>query len=108
MAWPTGHFHLDPEAPEPYGICDSCNAMYNLKELRHQYEWRGRNLVQANNLMKCGRCIDKPNEQNRTIMLPIDPAPIKDPRPIRAYAPVPAENFDEGDTWDDDVSEWQT
>lgn len=104
--WPTGKFHVDPSAPEPYGICDRCGFMHALKALRHQNEWRGRELI-ANNLLICPTCIDVPNQQNRTIMLPIDPVPVRDPRPIPPYAPTPGQNWDEeGGTYDDDVSEF--
>lgn len=106
--WPTGNFFVDEEAPEPYGICDRCNRMEFLASLKNQQEWRGRQLMKASNLRVCERCMDVPQQQARTIILPIDPVPVRDPRPLRPYAAAPAENWDEpGGTFDDDVSEWQ-
>lgn len=103
--FPTGKFHVNTSAPEPYGICDRCGFMHALVELQPQKEWRGRELI-ANNLRICKTCRDVPNEQNRTIMLPVDPVPVVNPRPIPPYAPDQAETWDDGGTFDDDVSEF--
>lgn len=96
----TGNFIVDPNAPEPWGICDRCGAMYALKDLVTQKEWRGRNLVE-NNILVCTRtCLDVPNEQDRTIILPQDPVPVRNPRPLRPYQPT-VTNWDvAGQVWD--------
>jgi len=105
--WPTGKFHVDVNAPEPYGICDRCSAMHALSALSKQQEWRGRNLVTRNGLLICERCLDVPNEQNRTIKLPPDPVPVRDPRPIPPYASASDEWDEDGGTYDDDITEFE-
>lgn len=58
--------------------------MYEHSHLRQQPEWRGRSLI-VKNILVCERCLDKPNEQLRTILIPADPIPVQNPRPIPPY-----------------------
>jgi len=53
-------------------------------QLRKQPEWRGCSLM-VKNILVCDKCYDKPNEQLRTIFIPADPVPIRDPRPLPPY-----------------------
>jgi len=90
MAWrPHGRASVDRKAPRAWAICDSCSMLYNHRDLRFQYDWAGNRLVNQNFLV-CEQCYDTPQEQLRTIILPADPEPIRDPRPERAdtYDPV--------------------
>lgn len=81
MAWrPHGRASVNRFNPEAWAICDDCGMLYLHKDLRFQYEWLGAKL-QKINFLKCERCYDTPQEQNRVIVLPTDPVPIKDPRP---------------------------
>jgi hypothetical protein len=50
-----------------------------LKDLRWQYDWRG-NSLQNIRLLVCNKCLDKPQEQLRTIRLPPDPLPVANAR----------------------------
>lgn len=80
-----GHYHVDPDNPEAYGICDRCGFMYNKSELVFQYDWMGTRLVKQNILVCKRTCLDKPAEMRRTILIPPDPMPVKDPRPLPPY-----------------------
>jgi hypothetical protein len=94
-----GKFHVNPEAPEAYGICDRCGAMHNHSHLRFQHEIRGNKLVKTQ-LLVCARCEDAPAEFLRTIRIPPDPVPIKNPRPIQTYSLEPV-FYDDEETYDD-------
>lgn len=74
-----GRAQIDPTAPEALGVCDRCAKLWNLSELRYQFYWAGPQL-QNSNLRVCPDCMDIPNEQLRTIILPPDPEPVYDTR----------------------------
>lgn len=80
-----GHFHVDPDNPEAYGICDRCGFIYKHSDLTWQHEWRGNRLVRLNILVCKRTCLDKPAEFRRTILIPADPVPVENPRPIPPY-----------------------
>lgn len=75
-----GRAYTDPSSPEPPGICDDCGEKWMLSELHWQYDYRGRQL-QNLRLLKCPRCLDDPQPQFKTIILPPDPVPVLNPRP---------------------------
>lgn len=75
-----GRAYTDPSAPEPPGICDDCGFKYMRSELKWQYDFRG-DTLQNLRYLKCWRCLDIPQDQLRTVIVPPDPVPIKDPRP---------------------------
>lgn len=106
MAWrPHGHASVDATSPEAWGVCDRDGMVYNLNKLKWQFYWRGPRLQNVW-LRVCERCLDKPNEQRRPIILPPDPVPVYQPRPENftledagsisaaesATPPVPSEN----------------
>ncbi len=66
--------------PRAHAICDRCGFRYNHDELQWQHQWTGAKL-QNLRILVCRSCLDIPQEQLRTIILPADPVPIKDPRP---------------------------
>lgn len=70
-----GRARIDPDAPETIGLCDRCGSLWNLRDLQYQYKWSGPNL-QNTFLLVCEDCMDVPNENLRTIILPPDPAPV--------------------------------
>src|SRR5262249_27433478 len=73
---------VDPTNPSGAGQCDRCGFWYNLRDLTWQYEWGGVNLYNKR-ILVCttgNRCYDKPQEQLRTIILPPDPPPLRNPR----------------------------
>lgn len=75
-----GRAEIDPFAPQALGICDRCGLQYNLRALRWQFAWAGRELINKR-IRVCDTCWDIPNEQLRSIRLPPDPDPVFDARP---------------------------
>lgn len=70
---------INPSSPRALAVCDRCGMLYNHKDLNWQTEWRG---PQLKNLMIliCESCLDDPQEQLRTMIIPADPVPIPIPR----------------------------
>src|SRR6266487_2217482 len=66
--------------PRAHAICDRCGFEYNHDKLQWQHQWAGPRL-QNLRILVCQSCLDEPQEQLRSIILPPDPVPIKDPRP---------------------------
>lgn len=90
MAWRFhGRAHVDPERPSAFGSCDRCGFLYNRRDLSEQHDWAGATLV-GQNIRVCDRCLDEPNQQMKTVILPPDPMPVYQPR-IEPY------NIDETD-----------
>lgn len=77
---PHGRARIDVNDPRALGVCDFCGFLYNLKDLRWQFEWIGPRLQNQRELV-CRTCNDKPQEQLRTIVLPPDPIPVYNARP---------------------------
>lgn len=77
---PNGHARTSPVRPEAYAICDRCSFRYNHSDLTWQFQWRGTTL-QNIRLLVCDSCLDVPQEQLRTIIIPMDPVPIMNARP---------------------------
>jgi hypothetical protein len=71
---PHGRARVDPNNPQMFAKCDKCYTQYNHVELRWQYRYAGAGLVNTGMLV-CPTCYDIPNPQERTIILPADPAP---------------------------------
>jgi len=76
---PHGRAKVSTRNPEAFAICDDCGFLYNLSELRWQFEWGGNRLINKKQLV-CRRCNDLPNTQLRAIVLPADPMPVMNPR----------------------------
>lgn len=77
---PHGHARADRNSPSAWAVCDDCGFLYNKRDLAWQYEWFGPR-TQRVNFLKCQRCLDVPQEQLRTFVLPADPVPVPNPRP---------------------------
>lgn len=78
---PHGHAHTNPERPEAYAVCDRCGLLYNHRDLKFQFEWRGTQLMNTGLLVCTRTCYDKPFIFYRPIILPPDPVPILNARP---------------------------
>lgn len=65
--------------PQAFGVCDRCGIWHNHTNLRWQHDWRGAKLTNLFVLV-CQRCLDTPQQQLRSIVVPSDPVPIKNPR----------------------------
>ena len=82
MTRPHGtHVKLDPNFPVHTAACMRCGDLYNREELRAQYEWAGLTLIDTG-FKVCPRCLDKPQPQLKSKILPPDPYPIYDALPI--------------------------
>lgn len=81
MPWANyTHADINRSNPRPLGVCDRCGFTYNRDMLRWQYQWAGKAEFNLR-ILVCPPCMDTPQEQLRTIILPIDPVPIANPRP---------------------------
>lgn len=83
-----GYARTSLRDPFAKGECDRCRFWWPLDALQRQFEWRGAYLADTGYLV-CRRCLDTPQEQFRTIILPADPYPRVNPRPspdITGYA----------------------
>lgn len=86
-----GRARFDAQNPGAMGECDRCGFWYQLDQLQRQFEWRGAALADTGLLVCAGsgtkNCLDRPFEQNRTIILPPDPVPRINPRPSHDITP---------------------
>ncbi len=90
MPWhQNGRARISARSPVAKGICDRCQFMYTLSDLKWQYQYAGVTL-QNIRLLVCDHCYDTPQEQLRTIVLPPDPLPVFNPRPERYTTEVPS------------------
>jgi hypothetical protein len=77
---PAGKYvKTNPADPAAYAICDLCGLRFNHHDLRWNFQWTGAKLYNTQSL-RCWRCIDVPQEQLRSIVLPPDPVPILNAR----------------------------
>jgi hypothetical protein len=86
---PTGRARVNARSPSAHGICDRCGFRYNRVDLRAQQQWNGLKL-QTYNILVCKRCLDAPQIQLRTIIIPADPPPVLNPRPEQYSTIVPS------------------
>lgn len=78
---PHGRAQISARAPRALGVCQRCGFTYNLDELQWQFDWnRGPRLFNLR-IQVCPTCLDVPQENGRTIVLPPDPVPVKYPLP---------------------------
>lgn len=97
MAWRFhGKARIDPTRPQAVGVCDRCGFVHNLVDLSYEEDWRG-NRIARTGFRVCKTCWAKPAPFLRTIILPPDPVPVKDPRPINYTATRENERVTETD-----------
>lgn len=77
---PHGHVSVDQNRPRAKAVCDRCGFLYNHDRLQWQFQWQGPKL-QNLKILVCKSCLDTPNEQLRTIIIPPDPPSIQNSRP---------------------------
>jgi hypothetical protein len=61
-------------------VCDRCGGVLNHVDLSWQFDWAGAALVNKR-LLVCNSCMDTPQSQLRSIVLPADPPVIMNARP---------------------------
>ena len=77
-----GRAIVDASSPSAWGICDRCSGLYNLSDLRYQFQFNGTMLYNTR-FRVCPKCMDIPQPQLLNPILPPDPMPVIDPRPPR-------------------------
>lgn len=77
---PTSRFNVNSEYPRARGVCDRCGQHWQHNKLSWQFEWTGPKL-QNLRILVCPECLDKPQPNIRTIVIPPDPVPIMNARP---------------------------
>lgn len=75
----AGRARTSATNPQAHAICDRCGFRYNFVDLTWQYEWRGAALLNIK-ILVCRRCLDTPQENVRSIIVPADPQPIVNAR----------------------------
>lgn len=75
----AGRAHTSVRRPQAQAVCDRCGIWTQHVKLSWQFDWAGTSLVNKR-LLVCQRCMDKPQQQLRAIILPADPVPIRNPR----------------------------
>lgn len=84
---------VEPSRPRAWATCDRCGLIWQHERLSWQYQWAGFQLINERTLV-CPYCLDRPQQQLRSLVLPPDPPPLVNPRP-EAY--TLEENFGIGD-----------
>lgn len=81
MSWRYhGRASVDPTSPQAFGVCDRCAFLYNLNDLQWQFQFNGTGLINLR-LLVCDRCLDVPQPQLLSPVLPPDPMPVFNARP---------------------------
>lgn len=75
----VGRARTSSTNPTAKGECDRCGFWYQRSSLARQFQWAGASL-QDQGFLVCRKCLDVPQEQYRTIILPPDPMPVVNPR----------------------------
>lgn len=76
----SGRAFADASCPSAFGVCDRCGFWNQLYKLDYQFQYAGPGLVNLG-ILVCDRCLDVPSEFLRSIVIPPDPVPVKNPRP---------------------------
>lgn len=77
---PHGRAQVNGSNPAAFGRCDRCGFIYNHRQLRFQFDYRGPQLQNLRFLV-CQPCYDKPQPQLKPLILTADPLPIINARP---------------------------
>lgn len=77
---PHGKAQVDPSSPKQFAVCDKCGDWRNMPDLQYQFEWTGANTLYNTGRLTCEKCMDKPQDQRRTVILPPDPPPVYNTR----------------------------
>lgn len=71
---------VNPSDPRAWSSCDRCGFVVSHYKLSWQHEWQGTRLTNLH-ILVCDSCLDLPNRQLGTVILPPDPMPIMNARP---------------------------
>lgn len=87
----TGRASVSSRNPRAFGICDRCGFLYNHDRLQWQFDYAGAGLINKR-ILVCSPCLDTPQNQLRSIVLPADPVPILNPR-VQDYVAAETDNI---------------
>jgi hypothetical protein len=87
---------VDASHPSAWAICDRCGFLYAKSALQWQFYWAGLTLANTRFLV-CQPCLDIPNPQFKTIILPPDPPPVLNAR-VADWAAEAGQNVPDDDT----------
>jgi hypothetical protein len=76
----AGRARTSSQNPQAHAICDRCGARVNHVDLSWQFDWAGSSLINKR-ILVCDPCMDTPQQQLRSIVLPADPPVIMNARP---------------------------
>lgn len=76
----AGRARTSAKNPQAHAICDRCGERLNHVDLSWQFDWAGAGLINKR-LLVCNHCMDTPQQQLRSIVLPADPPVIMNARP---------------------------
>lgn len=85
----SGRARISLRHPQAMGECDRCGFWRNLDGLTRQFQWAGNNLTDTGMLVCQDTCLDVPQNQFRSPILPADPMPRINPRPSPNVTQVP-------------------
>lgn len=84
----SGRGRISMRRPQGLAECDRCSGWHNHADMIRQYQWAGNKLIDTGLLV--GRdCLDRPQDQFRSLILPPDPYPLINPRPSPNITGVP-------------------
>lgn len=75
---------VDPTSPRAWATSDRNGMISNQENMQWQWDWAGTHLINKRILVSVDE-LDKPQEQLRTIILPVDPPSIMNARPEPYY-----------------------
>jgi hypothetical protein len=76
----TGRARVRVRAPEAFGVCDNCGIWYNRDSLVPEMQYQGNALSPTGFLVCTVTCLDVPQPQLQSPILPNDPQPVVNPR----------------------------
>lgn len=75
-----GRARISAKNPQAAGVCDRCGGVLNHVNLSWQFDWAGAGLINKR-ILVCDPCMDTPQQQLRSIVLPADPPVVMNARP---------------------------
>lgn len=70
----------DPTSPRGWATCARCNFVGNLEDFQFQLQFRGLSLYNTQ-ILVCQPCLDEPQRQLGSVILPPDPPGLLNARP---------------------------
>lgn len=82
---PHGKARINSRYPQALAICERCGFMFNLIDLKWQYDWKFSPRLFNQGIQVCESCTDIPQPSGKPIILPPDPVALPYALP-EAYA----------------------